>query len=411
MPPLSVPPALQRKCLPAKPYTTMQRTTTVLLLAALAGCGGGDFEVPETREEQLAMLNEKEGEIRRLRAEIKLLEEASGEADALPEARLVLADTVRAVDFRREVELQATVESDDVAAVTVEVPGRVTAVLVDDGDYVRRGQTLLRVDVEQFDLQKAELETQLSLARDILSRQERLRAQDIGTEVQYLEAQNAVERLEKAVAQLDLQRGKSGVTAPISGTIENKTVNAGEYAAPGQPLMQILDAATVKVVADVPETYLRTVKRGMEVRIDFPAIDGERTAKITEIGRTIDPANRTFEIEMQLVNRGGALKPNMLANVYLVDYEVADAVAVPASVVLQEIDGTEYVFVARSSDVAADYYTARKVYVETGENDATRREIRRGLSPGDVLVTEGMRSLTDGELIRLQFDRDPLAVR
>ena len=389
----------------------MRRTTTLLLITALAACGGGEFEVPETREEQLALLNEKESEIRRLEAEVRLLEEASGVADELPDARLVLADTVTTVDFRREVELQATVESDEVAAVTVEVPGRVTSVLVDDGDYVRRGQTLLTVDLEQFDLQKSELETQLSLARDILSRQERLRAQNIGTEVQYLEAKNAVERLEKAVAQLDLQRGKSGVTAPISGTIENKTVNSGEYAAPGQPLMQILDAATVKVVADVPETYLRTVKKGMAVRVDFPAIDGERTARVSDIGRTIDPANRTFEIEIALSNRDRALKPNMLANVYLVDYENTDVVAVPSAVVLQEIDGREYVFVARPSDVAPDYYTARKVYVETGENDATRREIRAGLQPGDILVTEGMRSLTDDELVRLQFSGEGVAGR
>ena len=389
----------------------MQRTIAIFLIAGLLGCGGGEFEIPETREEQLALLNEKESAIRKLQAEVKLLEEASGVADELPDARLVLADTVTTVDFRREVELQATVESDEVAAVTVEVPGRVTSVLVDDGDYVRRGQTLLTVDLEQFDLQKAELETQLSLARDILSRQERLRAQNIGTEVQYLEAQNGVERLEKAIAQLDLQRGKSGVTAPISGTIENKNVNPGEYAAPGVPLMQILDAGMVKVVADVPETYLRTVKKGMSVRVTFPAIDGERAARVTEIGRTIDPANRTFEIEMQLDNRGGALKPNMLANVYLVDYENEDVVAVPSAVVLQELDGREYVFIARPSDVAPDYYQARKVYVETGENDATRREIASGLTPGDLLVTEGMRALTDGELVRLQFADDPLAVR
>ena len=355
------------------------------------------------------MLGEKEAEIRELQAQVKRLEAASGEDDALPDARLVLADTVRVVDFRREVELQATVESDDVAVVTVEVPGRVTSVRVDDGDYVRRGQTLLTVDLEQFDLQKSELETQLSLAQDILSRQERLRAQDIGTEVQYLEAKNAVERLRKAVAQLDLQRGKSGVTAPISGTVENKTVNAGEYAGPGQALMQILDAATVKVVADVPEVYLRTVEKGMRVRVAFPAIDGERTARVTDIGRSIDPANRTFAVEIALNNRDRALKPNMLANVYLVDYENADVVAVPSAVVLQEIDGREYVFLARAADVAPDYYTARKAYVQTGENDATRRELRSGVRPGDILVTEGMRSLTDGELIRLQFQDDPLA--
>ena len=397
------------------PNSTCMKPPILLIpvaLALLSACGASDeLEIPETREEQLALLNEKESAIRRLQAEVKLLEEASGVADELPDARLVLADTVTAVDFRREVELQATVESDEVAAVTVEVPGRVTSVLVDDGDYVRRGQTLLTVDLEQFDLQKAELETQLSLARDILSRQERLRAQNIGTEVQYLEAKNGVERLEKAIAQLDLQRGKSGVTAPISGTIENKNVNPGEYAAPGVPLMQILDAATVKVIADVPETYLRTVKKGMSVRVTFPAIDGERTARITDIGRTIDPANRTFEIEMSLDNRGGALKPNMLANVYLVDYQRDDVVVVPAAVILEEVSGTEYVYVARPSDAGEGIYTARKVTVATGENDALRREVLSGLQPGDLLVTEGMRSLTDGELIRLQFTGNSLVDR
>lgn len=379
------------------------RLLSLTLLLAFVACDSGEFTVPETREEQLKLLSEKEAEIRKLEAEIKLLEEASGEADKVPDSRLVLADTVATIDFRREVELQATVESDDVAAVTVEVPGRVSAVLVDEGDFVRRGQTLLRVDLEQFDLQIAELNTSLELARDILARQERLRAQNIGTEVQYLEAKNNVERLEKSIAQLRLQQGKSAVTAPISGTIENKNVNAGEYAGPGVPLMQILDAATVKVVADVPETYLRTVREGQTVRIDFPAIDGEREARITEIGRTIDPANRTFQVEIELNNRDRLLKPNMLATVYLIDYQRDDVVVVPSSVVLQEIDGTEYVFVAQPSDEGPGLYTAEKRVVVTGENDALRREILEGLRTNEILVTEGMRSLTDGELIRLQF--------
>ena len=167
--------------------------------------------------------------------------------------------------------------------------------------------------------------------------------------------------------------------------------------------MQILDAATVKVVADVPETYLRTVRKGQTVRIGFPAIDGEREARITEIGRTIDPANRTFQVEIELNNRDRLLKPNMLATVYLIDYQRDDVVVVPSSVVLQEIDGTEYVFVAQPSDEGPGLYTAEKRVVVTGENDALRREILEGLRTDEILVTEGMRSLTDGELIRLQF--------
>ena len=385
--------------------------TGLALLLILPACGGGEFEVPESREEQLQLLSTKESELRELQAQIKQLEEATGDADKVPDSRLVLADTVRAIDFAREIELQASVESDDVAVVTVEVPGRVSAVLVDEGDYVRRGQTLLRVDLEQFDLQLAELNTQLALARDILARQERLRAQNIGTEVQYLEAKNAVDRLEKGLDQIKLQQGKAGVKAPISGTVEQKTVNAGEYAAPGQPLMQILDVASVNVVADVPETYLKSVRKGQQVRVTFPALDEERMAKITEIGRTIDPANRTFQVELALSNRDRKLKPNMLAAVFLTDYQRDDVVVVPSSVVLEEVSGVEYVYVAKPSSAGANLYEATKTVVTTGENDALRREILSGLQPGDFLVTEGMRSLTDGELIRLQFGSSAVAGR
>ena len=381
----------------------MRKLLVLAPLLALAACGPQEFELPETREEQLELLSEKEAELRALRAQIAQLEEATGEVDDVPDSRLVLADSVALTDFRREIELQATVESDEVAVVTVEVPGRVSAVLVEEGDRVRRGQTLARVDLGQFDLQEAELQTQLSLARDILARQERLRAQNIGTEVQYLEAKNAVERLEKSIAQIGLQQGKSAVTAPIAGTVENKTINPGEYAAPGQPLMRILDAATVKVVADVPEVYLKSVRRGQAMRITFPALDEEREARVTEISRTIDPANRTFQVELALPNRGGTLKPNMLASVYFSDYANEDVVVVPSSVILEEVSGAEYVFVAAPSDAGPGLYRAEKRTVTTGESDATRREVLSGVRPGEIIVTEGMRALTDGQYVRLQF--------
>ncbi len=378
----------------------------LLFMLSVLGCGGGEFELPETREEQLQMLSEKEAELRTLQAEIKQLEAATGEDAKVPDSRLVRAAQIGAIDFEREIELQASVESDETAVVTVERPGRVSAVLVDDGDYVKRGQTVVRIDLESVGVQIADLENNLALARDILQRQERLRAQNIGTEVQYLEAKNTVERLEKSLQQLRIEAGKSAISAPISGTIEQRTINVGEYAAPGMPLMQILDAATVKVVADVPESYLRAVKIGQQVRVQFPALESERTAKITDIGRTIDASNRTFRVEMELDNRDRTLKPNMLATVYLVDYERDDVIVVGSEVVLEEIDGREFVFVAKpATEHGESLYRATKTYVKTGENDALRREILGGLAAGDIIVTEGMRSLTDGEYIRLDMEQ------
>lgn len=382
-----------------------------VLLVSLAACGGGDtgFVVPETREEQLTLLDAKKREIREINANIAELERALGNEEKQLSTRLVEAQPVSTTDFKREIELQATVESDEIAVVTTELPGRVTAVLVEDGKYVTRGQVLVRINLESYDVQVAEVETNLALARDILARQERLREQNIGTEVQYLEAKNAVDRLVKAKEQLQLNLAKGDIKAPISGTVENKMVNPGEYAAPGSPLMQILDAATVKVVADVPESYLLAVKKGQQVRVKFPNINVERTARVADIGRTIDAANRTFRVELELNNRDRLLKPNMLAAVYLVDYENKDVVLIGNEAILEEIDGREYVYVARLMEGKKDIYTADKVYVKTGKNDATRREILEGLQPNDYLVTQGMRSLTEGEAITLKLQPSQVA--
>ncbi len=377
-----------------------------VLLVSIAACGGDtEFKVPETREEQLAMLDAKKREIREINTQIAELERAAGEDTKAVDTRLVKAKTLEAINFKREIELQASVESDEIAVVTVEIPGRVTSVLVKDGQYVKKGQTVVRIDLESVNVQKAELNTNLELAKDILARQERLRAQNIGTEVQLLEAKNAVDRLNKALEQLDLNLAKSAIKAPISGTVEQKMVNAGEYAAPGMPLMQILDAATVKVVADVPESYLRSVKKGQKVRVEFPNIDMIREARVTDIGRTIDAANRTFRVELALSNRDRMLKPNMLASVYLVDYQNDDVIVAGSETILEEIDGREYVYLAKSMEGQKDVYSATKAYIQTGENDAINREIIGGVSPGDILVTEGMRSLSNGEAIKLQMDK------
>ncbi|MFK8057314.1 MAG: efflux RND transporter periplasmic adaptor subunit [Saprospiraceae bacterium] len=371
-----------------------------------SSCGGEtEFKVPETREEQLALLDAKKREIREINTQIAELERAAGEDDKAISTRLVKAQKLETINFRREIELQASVESDETAVVTVEIPGRVTAVLVKDGQYVKKGQTVVRIDLESVNVQKAELNTNLSLAKDILARQERLRAQNIGTELQLLEAQNTVDRLNKALEQLDLNLAKSAVKAPISGTVEQKMINAGEYAAPGMPLMQILDVSSVKIVADVPESYLRSVKKGQKVRVEFPNIDMIKEARVTDIGRSIDAANRTFRVELEMSNRDRMLKPNMLASVYLVDYQNDNVIMAGSETILEEIDGREYIYIAKPMEGKKDVYVASKAYVQTGENDALRREITGGAKPGELLITEGMRSLTNGEAITLQVDK------
>ncbi|MCB0640381.1 MAG: efflux RND transporter periplasmic adaptor subunit [Phaeodactylibacter sp.] len=302
-------------------------------------------------------------------------------------------------DFKHYVDIQGSVQSDDLIAVSSETGGRIIELKVVEGQAVNKGQLIARLDLEQLKKQIAEVETSLTLAEEVYERQKRLWEQNIGSEIQFLQAQNSKERLEKTLETLQYQLSKSEVYAPISGVVERLISKAGEVTGPGAPIIQILNTNKVKVVADVPENYLTAVRNGQTVTVHFPALDKEVTAPITMVGRTINPGNRTFKIEINMNNPGGLLKPNLLANVQLNDYTSKDAITVPLELVQQEVGGQNYVFVKGDSP---DGPIAQKVYVEPGESFEGEIVIKSGLTGDEILILKGARSLTDQALIEIQ---------
>ena len=159
----------------------------------------------------------------------------------------------------------------------------------------------------------------------------------------------------------------------------------GELAAPGMPIIQILNTNKVKVVADIPETYLGKIKRGEMVSIKFPALDKEIQAKISQLGRTIDPANRTFEAKINLNNSQGIYKPNLLAAMLLNDFQAKNVPVIPVEMVQQEVSGKDYVFIKAAGEKGA---IAKKIYVETGENYNGEVIITSGLTGGEEMIMD-----------------------
>jgi RND family efflux transporter MFP subunit len=179
--------------------------------------------------------------------------------------------------------------------------------------------------------------------------------------------------------------------------VENEVLQSGEIAAPGAPIVQILNTSRLKAKANVPENYLKSINRGVGVKVSVPALDWETDARITQIGRVIDPANRTFEIEVALSDPQRRLKPNLLAYVHFMDYAEEDVVTVPLDQVQEEVGGKKYVFVV---DRSGETPKARKVYVQIGRtNSEGEVVIEEGLSGEEVLIMEGARGLVDNELI------------
>jgi membrane fusion protein, multidrug efflux system len=378
-----------------------------LLLAAtlLVACQGNknqENEIPENLEEKRALLKEKRQELSTLTEFIDKLEKAVAEQDPTMVAdnrALVTTAPVERTDFKHYVEIQAAVEADDYVDVTSEVAGRIMKLTVEEGDNVRSGQLVAQLDLEQLDKQMAEVQKSLELAETVFERQKRLWDQNIGSEIQFLEAKNNKERLEKSLETLEYQRSKSKVYAPASGIVETVFLQSGEIASPGMPIVQILNPRKLKAVADVPENYLRSVQVGQTVTIEFPALGEEQKARVVLIGRTIDPANRTFKVEANLRKTHRLIKPNLLAVMFIKDKQMNDVVTVPLEMVQQEVGGKDFVYVVKEGEEGP---VASKVYVKTGDSYDGSIVIEEGLEGGETLIMQGARGLADQEPLKIQ---------
>ena len=353
-------------------------------------------------------LKTKKAELRALEKEIASLADEIESLDTTSKRRepsLVTTIPVEKKNFEREVEIQAHLEADNIVFASSETGGRLMSVTADEGDYVKKGQLVASVDLESIDKQIAEVETALSLAKDVYDRQKRLWEQNIGSEIQYLEAKNNVERLEKSLETLRFQLTKSSVYSPISGIVETKVLDAGEMSSPGAPILQILDVSRVKAVASAPENYLKILKKGKSVTIEIPALESRFEAKISKVGRTIDPSNRTFDVEVMLSNKNGLLKPNLLAYMIAVDHAEEGVVVVSSNLVQQDLDGKKYVFIEGKDEIGP---VASKVYVETGESNGDQVIVKSGLTGKEKLIEKGARSLMDNDPIKIQNVNEPI---
>ena len=370
--------------------------TTLILFSV--GCGGGEAGIPEDLAGKKKYLKDKKAALTALKGEIASIEKEIEKLEPKKEKskRLVSTKMAQLTDFKHFVELQGTVQSDDLVSASSEVPGRIVSMPIQEGQNVRKGALIAKIDMEQLDKQKAELNKGLELAKEVYTRQARLWEQKIGSEIQYLQAKNNVERMEASLETLNFQQTKANVYAPISGIAERIISKAGEMASPGMPIIQILNTSKVKVVADVPETYLKAVKRGDNVKINFPALDKEINGRISLVGKTIDPSNRTFKVEVNLNNSSGIYKPNLLAMMSVNDISIKNAVLAPLTIVQQETSGASFIYITEKSDEGTK---AKKVIVTTGDSYEGNVVVTSGLEGTEEIIFDGARFVNDGELI------------
>ncbi len=338
-----------------------------------------------------------------LEKDIALLEAKINELDTTVKKHpLVTAIRLQDSIFKHFVEVQGSVKTKDDAMVFPEYAGVMTNLYVREGQYVRRGALVAKVDDGGLTQQIAQQEVQLALARTTYEKQKSLWDQNIGSEMQYLQAKSNVAALEKAIAAMRVQLKKVNVYAPFGGIVEEIITKQGQVVSPGAtPLFRLVNLGSMYVEAEVPESYLPKIKRGTEVEVTFEALDKTYSSRIRRVNNTINPDNRSFIVEVNVPNRDKLIKPNLIAELRINDYTNKEAILIPGNIISEDAVGGQYVFVLDTimTDRSA---TAKKTLLETGEtteNDYV--EILEGLAPGQMVIDEGARTLEDGDQVEV----------
>lgn len=381
----------------------MKHISTILILSFLIACAAPTEETwPTDLAGKQKLLTERKSSLKSLQSDIDKLEKEL--ATLMPE-KVERKISVNVVPLERKtfesyVKIQGSVMTDEVVMASSETGGRILSMTVNEGDYVQSGQMIASVDLVTLEKQMDELRTRYDLAKVVFEKQERLWNQNIGSEMQFLQAKSNKESIEKSMQTLQSQLGKQGVTAPISGYVDRVFLKQGEMASPGLPIVQILNTSSVKIVADVPENYLGSIRRGDYVNVHFPALEKDMKKKISMIGRSIDPSNRTFKIELNTSNPGGVLKPNLLAELDIVDQSLKDQVVIPLDVIQQEVTGKRYVFVTDESN--NEVLRARKAYIKSGSSYENDIVIEEGLDGTEKLIVNGISDLSNNSAITIE---------
>jgi RND family efflux transporter MFP subunit len=242
---------------------------------------------------------------------------------------------------------------------------------------------------------------QEALAKTTFERQEKLWNQNIGSELQYLQAKAQYEAQRSLTQQVSQQLEKSKIVAPFDGTIDAVLAEAGMVVNAGMsPVFRLVNLDNMYLKADVPEGYLKDVVSGKKVIINFPVLDLEVPSTIRSVGRYINPDNRTFSIEVDLPNNKTQIKPNLTAQININDYTNDQALLVPQSVISENAAGEQYVYTT-SYDKDRDQSVAKKRIVVTGKTEGDFVEIIQGIQPGDTVIAEGARSVKDGQPVSI----------
>ncbi len=385
----------------------------VILSLILASCSGEKQKSVEDiiASQNLKEIRAKKDEISNKQIEyasqVKLLDDEISKLDTEKKVPLITTLKAKEEQFDHYLELQGSVDTKNLLTITPEYNGILSNIYVKEGQRVGKGQILAKIDDGGLGQQVAQLEIQSELAKTTYERQKRLWEQKIGSEIQFLQAKSNFEAQSRAVDQLKEQIAKTIVRAPFAGTIDDIITEKGNVVAAGQtPIILLVNLNDMYIETNVPESHITSVTKNKDVIVELPVLNKTVKTKVRQVGSFINPANRTFKIEVAVPNTDKSIKPNLTAKLKINDYSNPKAILIPQSIISENANGDQYVYVVNDlkenlGNTQRVLGTARRAIITTGKTQGDIIEVLTGLEKGTQIIQEGARSVKDGQTVEI----------
>lgn len=375
---------------------------TLMIVFAISSCSTkGEEENPQTSSEVNNLIQVKRDAVRDLEKEISNLEVLQEQLDSSKSlGKVVTIDTLRKSRFVHQFTVQGVATSLTNVLVASEVSAAIERIYVHAGQKVSKGQILIQLNASIINRNIDEVKTSIRLAQTAFDKQERLWNQGIGSEMQYLQVKSQLETFNNRLATLYAQSALYRVKAPVSGTVDEIKPNEGEMALAGSPLLRVLNLDQMEIDAEIPESYIGSVKQNDTCRITFASLpEFNSIGKVVAVGQVINANNRTFKITVLIANKDHQIKPNLLASIHIYDYVNDDAIVVPSKLILHDRKDNPYLFTIGQGKEGP---VAEKKIIQVGMDYNGEVEILGGISKGEVFIRDGYQEISDGTSVDIK---------
>ncbi|NEV92587.1 efflux RND transporter periplasmic adaptor subunit [Psychroflexus sp. YR1-1] len=360
---------------------------------------GTQAEIEQKRKALNTTLLELKNKIKTL--DDKLSEFEKDYAYALVEARELQPRT-----FKHYIKILGEATTDENILIYPEFSGNLQDIYISEGQEVKKGQKLAKIDDGGVSNQLAELKARRDLAKTRFERQKRLWDQNIGSEIQFLEAETAYEQLNNSVKQVESQLKKSVIYAPFNGKIDEIITDQGQVVSPGQtPIFRILNLGKMYISANVPENYVGSIEVGSEAMVSFGAINKTFKSEVVQVSSNISQNNRNFRVKVAIPDSIEFVKPNLIATIEINNYKTSGAIVIPEDILRENAQGQAFTFALAMENDSLGVAQFREL--KLGKRYEGEIEVLEGLKASDIIVTEGARTIKKGEKVKvLNFQKN-----